>query len=164
MFGKHYTSMYYGSMVGRGALFFAVWGYVISNFIPDRKHGAIVELNPKVIALMLSENKIAGEQEEDVARVIGLMCEPDPKSSSKVDEGRKLIRLSEFQYRVVNGAMYRAIRNQDERKRQNREAQERFRAKALKSSKPAANEARYLKALKRGAPQSELDRIVAEGT
>lgn len=112
----------------------------------------------------MSENKIAGEQEEDVARVIGLMCEPDPKSSSKVDEGRKLIRLSEFQYRVVNGAMYRAIRNQDERKRQNREAQERFRAKALKSSKPAANEARYLKALKRGAPQSELDRIVAEGT
>lgn len=150
-------------MVGKGALFFAVWGYVISHFVPDRKHEAIVELNPKLIAFALSENKIEGEREEDVAAVIERMCRPDKSSRTNREEGRKLVCLGGYQYRVVNGMMYRRIRNQEERKRQNREAQERHRQKILKRSLPAKNEVTYLKALKAGASQEELDKIVSQG-
>lgn len=160
MFGKAFASMYEGSMIGRGAVFFAVWGYVIANFAPDRKHGAIVELNPTLIAFVL------GESVKDVEAAIEEMLKPDAKSRTKAEKGRKLIRLSEYQYRVVNGEMYRAIRNQDERKRQNREAQERFREKQkfLQSSRPTPNEAAYLKAERSGATQEELDEIAAQGT
>lgn len=121
MYGKHFQSMYQGSMIGRGSAFFAVWGYVISHFIPHREHGAVVELNPKLISMLI------GEKEEVVRGVIAQVCEPDPESATKAEEGRKLVRLSEYEYRVVNGAKYRAVRDHEERKIQNRIAQQKYR-------------------------------------
>ena len=153
MFGKHFVSMYEGSMIGKGAVFFAVWGYIISHFVPDRTHGAIVELNPKLIAFVL------GEPEKLVDKSIAEMCEPDPKSRTKTDKGRKLVKLSEYQYRVVNGARYRAIRDHEDRKRQNREAQERFRAK----TSGGGRELEYVKAERDGATQEELDKLSSNG-
>lgn len=141
-------------MIGRGAIFFAVWGYVISHFVPDREHGATVELNPKLIGLLL------GESESSVVEAIESMCRPDAKSRTKAEQGKKLVKLSEYEYRVVNGAKYRAIRDHEARKAQNRTAQAKFRKKSV----PAQNEVRYLKAQNDGASQDQLDAIAAEGT
>lgn len=123
MFGKHFSSMYEGSMRGAGSAFFAVWGYVISHMMPCRgaKGGTRVELNPEVIAFLI------GEKNEVVVEQIGKMCSPDPKSRTKVEGGRRLIKLGEYEYRVVNGDKYRAIRDEETRRQQNRDAKARQR-------------------------------------
>lgn len=125
MYGKHFGKLYEGSMLGAGAVVFAVWGYVIAKQEPDRIVGSQVALNPVLLSAIL------GEPESAVSKAIEFLCSPDPKSSTKSHEGRRLIRLGEFDYQVVNGAKYRRIRNAEERRAQNRNAQRRFREKTL---------------------------------
>lgn len=121
MYGKHFESLYEGSMIGAGAMVFAVWGYVIGKMKPDGKVGMQVRLNPKLLGPIL------GESPEEVEKAIDYLCQPDKHSTSKAEGGRRLVRLGEFDYRVVNGLKYRSIRNEEERREQNRSAQERFR-------------------------------------
>lgn len=123
MYGKHFASMYEGSMVGAGAVVFAVMGYIIAKAEPDRVVGTQVELNPKLLAMIL------GEEEKEVADAINRLCSPDPSSRTPDKEGRRLIKIGTFAYQVVNGTKYRSIRDDEERRRQNREAQQRYRAK-----------------------------------
>jgi hypothetical protein len=123
MFGKHFASLYEGSMVGAGAVVFAVWGYVIAKQVPDRKVGSQVRLNPKLLGMIL------GESEKDVGKAIEYLCQPDPASTSKESGGRRLVKLGEFDYQVVTGAKYRWIQNEEVRREQNRLAQERHRLK-----------------------------------
>jgi hypothetical protein len=152
MWGKHFSSMYEGSLVGSGAIIFAVWGYVIANFIPDKKVGAQVRLNPVVLAAIL------GEKEGDVTKAIQFLCAPDKHSTTKDQQGKRLIQLSEFDYQVVNGAKYRAIRNEEERREQNRAAQARYRARLPKPGIPHPGENENVRMLEAGASQEELDR------
>jgi len=142
MYGKHFSSMYSGSMVGSGALIFAVMGYVVANMVPDKKVGAQVELNPKLLAAIL------GEPESDVSKAIDFLCSPDPHSRSKEAEGRRLVKLGEFDYRVVNGAKYRAIRDEEQRRESNRISQALSRAR--KRGLPLPGETAYVEALKAG--------------
>lgn len=114
-------------MIGAGAVVFAVWGYVIAKMKPDTVVGAQVRLNPKLLGVIL------GEEEEKVEEAIKYLCEPDPKSTTKTAGGRRLIQLGEFDYQVVNGAKYRAIRNEEDRRLQNRIAQQKHRKKAAKN-------------------------------
>lgn len=151
--GKHFASMYEGSMRGAGSAFFAVWGYVISHMRPSRKHGAIVELNPDIVAFLI------GEDSEVVARVIAKMCRPDPASRTKDKEGRKLIKLSEYSYAVVNGAYYRSIRNEAERREYQRIKQAEYRKK---KGRPLKGEDAFVKAVNEGADPSTLDRMVTD--
>lgn len=123
MFGKSFESMYEGSMVGAGAVKFAVWGYVITKMRPDAELGAVVSLNSRLIAPIL------GESVELVQDAIEWLCSPDPNSRTKIEEGRRLVQLGQFDYQVVNGAYYRALRDEESRRKQLREAQQRFRDK-----------------------------------
>lgn len=152
MYGKHFKSMYSGSMVGAGAPVFAVLGYVISNMVPQPSVGAQVELNPKLLAFII------GEKEEVIEKAIKRLCSPDPHSRTKEEDGRRLIRLGEFDYRVVNGAKYIAIRDEEERMESNRQRQAAHRA--LKRSTPMAGEALAVKALNNGDNET-FDRIAA---
>lgn len=145
MFGKHFESMYEGSMVGAGAVKFAVWGYVISKMRPDVDLGAIVSLNSRLLAPIL------GESVDVVQDAIEWLCEPDPESRTKKEEGRRLIRLGQFDYRVVNGAYYRELRDEEKRRQQLREAQQRFR------DKKAAENATRLKSKNGGIPHVDPD-------
>lgn len=147
MFGKHFASMYDGSMVGAGAIVFAVMGYVIANQVPDRKVGSQVRLNPKLLSAIL------GESEKDVTRAITYLCSPDPDTTTKTAKGRRLVKIGEFDYQVVNGAKYRMIRNEEDRREQNREAQFRFRAK--KNGKPLPGELANERSIREG--RGELD-------
>jgi hypothetical protein len=146
MYGKHFASMYEGSMVGSGPLVFALMGYVIAKQEPDSEVGSQVDLNPVLLAV------IFGVKEREVEEAIGFLCAPDPKSKSKEEEGRRLVRLGQFAYRVVNGAKYRAVRDQQARREQNRKSQTKFRQKlkVLTSGTPLPGEAAYVKAFESG--------------
>lgn len=107
MFGKHYESMYTGSMRGKGAVAFAVWGYIISHVKPPDYE---LELNPDVVAFLI------GEPEESISAAIEQFCSPDPKSRTQDHEGRKLIRRGVYLYHVVNGKGYHDIKNEEDKK------------------------------------------------
>ena len=124
MYGKHFASMYVGSMVGAGFGPYAVMGYVIANQRPNFKAGFFsVDLNPKILAATF------GELESVVQSAIDYLCAPDPQTTTPGEEGRRLVKIGTFAYRVVNGAHYDRIRSEEDRREQNRRAQQRSREK-----------------------------------
>ena len=156
MYGKAFESMYTGSMVGAGLNVFAVWNYAITK----AKCG-IVELNPKLMVAIL------GGTIKEVESAMAFLTKPDPESRSKEEEGRRLVREGQFQYRVVNWAAYQGIKNADDLREYNRikQADYRARKKALKSSTnkgPSPGEVAYGKALDRG-DQASADNLTDPG-
>jgi hypothetical protein len=145
--------MYEGSLYGAGAVVFAVWGYVIATQVPDRGLGSVVVLNPRKLADTL------GEAEAAVEQALHFLCSEDGRSTTKKEGGRRLKRVSEFEYQVVNGAKYRAIRNEDERREQNREAKrrERLKKEGVVGGVPAAGEGRYCEAVRAGVEPNAED-------
>lgn len=143
-------------MVGAGSHVFAVMGYVIAKQVPDRKVGSWVELNPKLLGFIL------GDTETRIQEAIEFLRKPDPKSRTESEDGRRLIRVGEFAYQVVNGAKYRAIRDEEARRESNREAKRRERAKknALANGTPLPGEVEAVRALNNGN-EAEFDRISA---
>lgn len=139
-------------MIGAGAVVFAVMGYVIANGVPDRKVGMQVELNPKLLAFIL------GETEKDVGKAIEYLCKEDSNSRTDTHDGRRLIRLGQFAYQVVNGAKYRAIRDEERRRETDRESKRRQRS--AKRGTPLAGEPAAVKALNNGDSET-FDRIAA---
>lgn len=137
-FGRIFEAMYEGSMVGAGPHVFAVWPYVIAHMRGHAEYGALVELNPKLLGFIL------GAKEGDVAEAIDYLCAPDNGSRTKAEEGRRLVKLGQFLYRVVNGAGYLAIRRAEDKRFAHANRQVRYEAKkkARKSSRPvkSANE------------------------
>jgi len=144
-------------MVGKGAEVFAVMGYVIANMVPDRTAPGrmVVELNPRLLAFII------GEKEETIESAIEVLCSPDPESRSKEEDGRRLIRTGQYEFHVVNGWKYRARRDPEKRREQNREAQARYRAKRQKRSRLGGES--YVRAEESGASSEQLDRLAAEG-
>jgi hypothetical protein len=154
MYGKIFESMYEGSLIGSGPMVFAVMGYVIAKHKPDRKVGSYVELNPKIMAFIFG----GGATEEEVTEAIEYLCEKDPKSTTPDAGGRRLLKLSQFGYQVVNGAKYRGMRDEEQRRQQNREAQARYRGKVAKGGKMLAGEGEAVK-----AAQKAQDPVKATG-
>ena len=108
-------------------------GYVISNQKPGKDLTMEVELNPPLLGFIL------GESEEDVAKTIEFLCEKDLKSRSREDDGRRLVRLGEFLYRVVNGRKYRDMARSKDRTdyfREYKRARAKCAGKAAGAAKP----------------------------
>lgn len=110
-------------MVGSGTHVFALMGYVIAHQRPDPKVGGQVRLNPVLLAT------IFGETEQRIQQAVDFLCSPDPNSTTPDEGGRRLIKIGQFDYRVVNAAKYLAIRNEEERREANRVRQANHRAK-----------------------------------
>lgn len=160
MYGKAFESMYEGSMVGAGSHVFAVWNYVIAKQKPDRVVGSQVRLNPELLATII------GDTRERMQEAIDFLCAPDSRTTTPGREGRRLIQIGTFDYQVVNGAHYRSIRNEEERRAQNRIAQARYRARQKQKQVgdvPLANETAAVEAEQRGDTES-YDRLSAETT
>ncbi len=81
----------------------------------------VVEMNPKLLAFIL------GETEAEIVSAIELLCSEDVESRTKDSGGRRLVKIGQFDYVVVNGRKYRGGRDPIKRRQQNREAQDRFR-------------------------------------
>lgn len=118
MFGKHFESMYEGSMYGAGVNVFAVWGYVIAKAQRSR-----VELNPRKLADTL------GGTVQEIEQAIEYLCKPDSESRFKEYDGRRLVKEGEFQYFVPSHEYYRSIKNEEHRREYNRIKQAEYRAK-----------------------------------
>lgn len=127
MYGKYFASTFSGSMIASGPEVFAVWGYVIAHAV-----NSYVELNPRLLAAVI------GSTPDRMKEAIEKLCAADPESRSKTEEGRRLIREGEYQYRVVNHEKYRRIRDEDGRREYNRIKKQEERArKAGRVATPA---------------------------
>lgn len=118
MYGKHFESMYEGSMYGAGIAVFAVWGYVIAHTKNSR-----VEINPRVLANTL------GATAKEIEGALAVLMAPDAESRHKEHDGRRLLREGQFQYLVPSWSVYQQIRNEAERREYNRLKQAEHRAK-----------------------------------
>lgn len=125
MYGKFFASTFTGSMFGAGSDVFAVWAYVIAT-----AEDSSVELNPVMLASTL------GTTPNLVESAIEYLCRPDPNSRNKAEDGRRLIREGAYQYRVVSHALYRQLRNEDERREYNRVKKQESRARLSSPVKP----------------------------
>ncbi len=128
MFGKIFESTFYGSMVGAGAHVFAVWSYVISHMKPCSGKKFQVSLNSRVLSAII------GETPERIEQAIEYLSSPDPESRSKEEEGRRLLKVGEYEYIVVNGERYNRIRSAEELRQKNREAVYRYRERKKSST------------------------------
>jgi len=146
VYGKNYESMYEGSMIGAGINVFAVWNYIIT-----KARGGVVEINPKLLAFTL------GGKEEDVEDALKFLQRPDPESRSKLEEGRRIIREGQFQYRVVNWGYYQQIRTEEDRREYNRRKQAEYR----KRGKPLAGETAAVKAQANGHLDKDFQPVIA---
>lgn len=134
-YGRIWESMYKGSMMGAGLEVFAVWPYVIANMRGHPEHGALVELNPMLLAFMI------GCEQGDIERAIMKLCADDPESRTPREDGKRLVKLGQFLYRVVNGGEYLAVRKAEADKLKNREAVARHRDKRRRGSVPRGTKA-----------------------
>jgi len=98
-YAKIFRSMYTGSMYGAGLHVFAVWGWVLAN--KDENGG--VEINPTLVAHQL------GGPVDQVESAIEYLTQADPSSRTPEENGRRLIKVSQFGYRVVNHDRYRRL-------------------------------------------------------
>ena len=111
MYGKIFESLYEGSMVGAGPTIFAVWGYCIAK----ADSSGIVILNPALLAPIIGTSRV------DVEQAIEYLTSPDPHSKNPEHEGRRLINVSGYAYTVVSHAIYRDIKNNQDRREYMRE-------------------------------------------
>lgn len=118
LYGKHFASMYTGSMCGAGSHVFAVWGYVIAHTVDG-----VVEINPALVAFQL------GETSERVAAAIAYLCSPDPASRNREFDGRRMVHQGAFSYLVVSHSSYRGIVSSSDLREYNRVKQRESRAK-----------------------------------
>ena len=126
MYAKLFTSIYQGTLRGNahGLL-------VFTNLLAHcDKHGE-VDIHPRAIA------EEVGLTVDQVRVALGMLEAADGESRSPDLDGRRIVRLDEHRdwgWCVVNYLKYRAIRDEDDRREQNRLAQERWRNK----NKPAS--------------------------
>lgn len=121
MYAKIFTSLYQGTLRGD------THGLVVfTNLLAHADAEGWVDIHPRAIA------EEVGLTLEQVRAAINCLESPDPESRSPEEEGRRIVRLDEHRdwgWRIVNHAKYRAIRNEEERREQNRLAQQRWREK-----------------------------------
>lgn len=134
-------------MVGAGSHVFAVMGYVISHQQPDPELGGVVRLNTTLLSAII------GDSPERIQSAIDYLCGPDTISTTPDEDGRRLVKVGQFDYRVVNFRKYFAIKNLEDQKAANRERQAKHRAKLKEiESDPNFQEAKAKEYKKRRKP------------
>lgn len=129
MYGKVFASMFEGSMVGAGPHVFAVFTYMLAN-----ASDGTAEVNARLLAVKL------GCSLDDVQSAIAYLEAPDLNSRNPEEDGRRIVKVGAFTWRIVSWERYRSIKNQEERRAYNRDAQRahRERKKAEEPPKPPA--------------------------
>lgn len=155
MYAKIFTSIYQGTLRGD------THGLVVfTNLLAHADAEGWVDIHPKAIA------EEVGLTVDQVRTAIAALEAPDPESRSPEEEGRRIVRLDEHRdwgWRIVNHAKYRSIRNEEERREQNRLAQQRWRERhkpsvsTSKQDKPKQKQKqKQKKEDQKTAPEGEL--------
>jgi len=155
MYGKSFESKYTGSMLGAGFNVFAVWDYITTN-----ARSGTIELNPKLLAFTLAGTRSGAE--EEVREAIEFLCAVDPESRSRAEDGRRMVKEGEFQYRVVNWEIYQGIRNEEQRREYNRIKQAEYRQNKRRRNVPTVREDMAMRAEREGKAEV-AERIMEEG-
>jgi hypothetical protein len=120
VYGKIFESLWTGSLVGRSDEQL-VFVFLICHADPDGN----VEVHPSVIG------SLTGLGQDRARKAIAALERPDPESRTPAEDGRRLAPLDGrgWGWSVVNYGKYRAMRDEEERRRQTREATARWRTK-----------------------------------
>lgn len=132
MYGKIFSSLFEGSLLGQPHEQL-VFIYILSNCDPDGCFDKV----PQVISTA------TGLSLDHVNDAIERLSQPDPHSRTPEEEGRRLVLLDDHRdwgWRVVNYEKYQRMRNAEQRRKQNREAQQRARDRK-KSARESAESA-----------------------
>jgi hypothetical protein len=121
-------------------------------------------LNPKLLAFVL------GGSEKDITAAIGFLCEKDGESRSHDEDGRRLMKEGEYQYRLVNWGKYDSMKNAVDQREYNRMKQREYRArKAPKANGPGRNaglplpgESAYVGSVERGEKPADPGAVAEE--
>lgn len=97
-YAKVFRTMFTGSMYGAGLHVFAVWSWILANKDED----GLLEIQPRRVADEL------GGTVDQVLEAVEYLMRPDPESRSKDEEGRRIVSVGAFTYRVVNHDFYRS--------------------------------------------------------
>lgn len=121
MYAKLFTSIYQGTLRGNshGLL-------VFTNLLAHADMEGRVDIHPRAIA------EEVGLTVEEVKKALLVLESTDDESRSPEEQGRRIVRLDEHRawgWIVVNYVKYRSIRNEDDRREQNRRSQAAWRAK-----------------------------------
>lgn len=121
MYAKLFSSLYQGTLRGCPDEIL-----VFTNLLAHADATGLVDKHWRAIS------EETGISEDRVKTAIENLEAPDPESRSPEMDGRRLIPLDEHRawgWHIVNHGKYRAIRNEDDRREQNRLAQQRWREK-----------------------------------
>ena len=132
MYVKLFASLYQGTLRGRSDEIL-----VFTNLLAHSDQHGVVDKHFRAIA---EETGLPRDRVE--AAILNLEA-PDSESRSPEMNGCRIVRMDEHRvwgWRIVNYGKYRAIRNEDDRREQNRIAQERHREKVSRGQ-PASSQA-----------------------
>lgn len=105
-------------------------------------------------------SRLANIDPDDIETSWATLMSPDTDSSDAIrapeNEGRRIERVSGG-FRLLNFAYYRGLRNDDDRRDQNREAQARFRSKQSKPASSKVSRDKPLKAHTEAEAEAEAD-------
>ena len=99
-YAKVFRSMFTGSMFGAGMHIFAVWAWILTH----ADENGLLEINPDVVANELDNRNQNVPQQ--VREAVNYLMKPDPQSRSQDEDGRRLVHVEAFTYRVVNREKY----------------------------------------------------------
>lgn len=107
-------------MMGKGSHVFAVMGYIIAKTIDSH-----VTLKPDYLAFVI------GDTEHRIKEAIEFLSSPDPESTGKEHEGRRIVPVGDVahEYFVPRHEYYRGIRTSDDVRQATLERVRRFRKK-----------------------------------
>lgn len=149
MYVKLFASLYQGTLRGRPNEIL-----VFTNLLAHADRYGVVDKHWRAIA------EETGLNHDEVQAAIQVLESPDAESRSPEREGRRIYRLDDHRawgWQIVNYEKYRAIRSEDDRREQNRLAQERFRNKHSKPPSAYAEADAKAEALKPLAQTSLSD-------
>jgi hypothetical protein len=123
---KLFASIYQGTLRGNshGLL-------VFTNLLAHSTAEGIADIHPRAIA------EETGLTVDQVRAALDVLESPDYESRSPEEQGRRIVRTDEHRawgWRIVNYVKYRNIKNEADRREQNRQAQARFRSKHASAS------------------------------
>lgn len=126
MYCKLFVSLYQGTLRGQSHEIL-----VFTNLLAHADAQGRVDKHFRAIA------DEVGLTVDEVRAAIEVLESPDPESRNPDFEGARLIRLDEHRvwgWKIVSYAKYRSIRNEEDRRTANREAQQRWRDKQRKKN------------------------------
>lgn len=143
-YGKFYAKTFTGSMRGAGAHVIALMAYCVANAKPPDGE---LEINLDIVSFLI------GEPEERMTEALAYLTAPDPRSRSKGDDGRRLVQVGEYRYRLVNWMEHREGRTVEEQRIYWRDKQMEYR-KRRKEQKRAAECEGAQEAIRNGLRES----------